>query len=586
MGVSINTHKSLGTGIHTHIVPPLADSFDGFIMELTVTGTATFQLRGRNTGTYNYDVDWGDGTVDTVTTYNGGSHSYSATGTYLVKISGDFPGFEYGVISGGWKDYLTRIVQWGNIQWKSFYRAFTGFDNLTSLPTDYPDISGLTDTRARNMFYNLPALTSCDLSNWQNTGNFSGDALGMLYGLLDCTNINLTGWDTSNMTNTQDFMAQCGRTAGGCSVTAPSLNWSSSNTLYRMFYRACVKADSDVSNWTLNASGVSLARFFYESGTYSSPTFSSVTELDMSTWNNTSGINNMQYFAYNSGALKNINVTGWDTSNVTNMFRAFYGCLQIEEIIGLSTMDISSVTDAGDMFYNTRKLKFDNHNFGSSWNNWAACTGSFDQFFYRNGYSLAAVDAGPPPTVSAWSMPNATGNIRDIFREAQYAAGSTITLNWNYPNCNSMVQSFYIIKGVTTINIDITTNSLTDLTNFARQASSLETIVFGSNVDFSTVTSMSHSFFAMSTTPTTLTFDASVDFGAITTLTNLVGSGSVRKLTTASYDALLVRLEATNSNTVSLSVNVSQYTAGSAADTARAALIADHSWTITDGGSV
>ena len=57
-------------------------------------------------------------------------------------------------------------------------------------------------------------------------------------------------------------------------------------------------------------------------------------------------------------------------------------------------------------------------------------------------------------------------------------------------------------------------------------------------------------------------------------------------MTTASYDALLVRLEATNSNTVSLNVNVSQYTAGSAAATARAALIADHSWTITDGGSV
>ena len=136
------------------------------------------------------------------------------------------------------------------------------------------------------------------------------------------------------------FMAHCGRTAGGCTVTAPSLNWSSSNTLYRMFYRACVKADSNLSNWTLNASGVSLARFFYESGTFSSPTFNGVTELDMSTWNNTAGINNMQYFAYNGNALKNINITNWDTSNVTNMYRAFYGNMYIEEIIGLSTMDI------------------------------------------------------------------------------------------------------------------------------------------------------------------------------------------------------------------------------------------------------
>tara|TARA_R100001443_G_scaffold21896_1_gene34093 strand:- start:2057 stop:3820 length:1764 start_codon:yes stop_codon:yes gene_type:complete len=587
MPVSINTHGSLGVGIHTHIVPPATSSFDGFIMELTVTGTSAFQLRGRAIGTYNYDVDWGDGTIDTVTTYNGGSHTYSSTGTYLVKISGDFSGFEYGTISGGWKDYLTKIVQWGNIQWKSFYQAFTGFDNLNSLPTDYPDISGLTDTRARKMFYNLPALTSCDLSNWQNTGNFSGDALGMLYGFLDCTNINLTGWDTSNMTNTQDFMAHCGRTAGGCTVTAPNLDFSGTNTLYRMFYRACVKANSDVSNWTLNASGVSLARFFYESGAFSSPTFAGVTELDMSTWNNTSGINNMQYYAYNSSALKNINVTNWDTSNVTDMYRAFYGCLHIQEIAGLSTIDISSVTDAREMFFNTRKLKFDNHNFGPSWNNWAACTTTFAKFFYRNGYSLAAVDAGPPPTVSAWSMPSATGNIQELFREAQYASGSTITLNWNYPACTSFLLAFFITKGVSTININMTTtNALTSLKDSFKQASSLSSIIFGSNMDFSGVTDMSSAFFQISTTPTTLTFDASADFGALTTIGSLVGSGSTRKMTTASYDALLVRLEATNSNTVTLNVNASQYTAGSAADTARTALIADHSWTISDGGSV
>jgi len=48
----------------------------------------------------------------------------------------------------------------------------------------------------------------------------------------------------------------------------------------------------------------------------------------------------------------------------------------------------------------------------------------------------------------------------------------------------------------------------------------------------------------------------------------------------------LVRFEATNSNTVTLGAGGSQYTAGSAAALARAALIADHSWTITDGGAV
>ena len=554
-------------------------------MELNVTGASTFQLRGRNVGTYNYEVDWGDGTVETVTTYNGGAHAYASTGTYEVKISVDFPGFEYGTISGGWKDYLTKIVQWGNIEWKSFYRAFTDFPYLTSLPADYPDITGLVDKRPYRMFYNNIRLVACDLSNWQNTGNFVGASNQMLSANVRCTNINLTGWDVSNLTNAQDIMSQCGRAAGGCTVTAPNLDWSGTNTLYRMFYRSCIKTDTDINNWTLRAAGVSLSRFFYESGSFSSPTFSAVSEVDMSTWNNTSGITDMQYFMYNATAVKNINVTNWDTSNVTNMFRAFYGCTTLEEIIGLSTIDISSVVDGRTMFYNTRKLKFNNHNFGTSWNNWAAATFNFSQFFYRNGYSLSDANAGPTPTVADWSMPNATGNIYNLFREAKYTAGSTITLNWNYPNCTSMQQTFYIIKGVSTLNINMTTtNVLTNFLNCARSAASISSITFGSNMDFSGVTNFQTAFYAMAAT-CNLVFDSAVDFSSVTNLVSIVGSGS-RKMTTSSYDAFLVRLEATNSNTVGLSAGQSNYTGSGAGGTARAALIADHGWTITDGGPV
>ena len=130
--MQISISNVIGGGLGSTSSGP---TFDGFIMELTVTGSDAFQLRGRNVAgyVYNAQVDWGDGTVDTVTTWNGGSHVYASTGTYQVKISGDFPAFNYVSIAGAWKDYLTRIVQWGNIQWKSFFGAFGGFPNLTSL---------------------------------------------------------------------------------------------------------------------------------------------------------------------------------------------------------------------------------------------------------------------------------------------------------------------------------------------------------------------------------------------------------------------------------------------------------------------
>ena len=58
-------------------------------------------------------------------------------------------------------------------------------------------------------------------------------------------------------------------------------------------------------------------------------------------------------------------------------------------------------------------------------------------------------------------------------------------------------------------------------------------------------------------------------------------------LSTANYDALLIAWEAQAvQDNVDFHAGNSQYTTGGAAAAARAALIADHNWTITDGGAV
>jgi surface protein len=58
-------------------------------------------------------------------------------------------------------------------------------------------------------------------------------------------------------------------------------------------------------------------------------------------------------------------------------------------------------------------------------------------------------------------------------------------------------------------------------------------------------------------------------------------------LSTINYDSLLVGWESLMvQNNVIFDANIANYTLGSAAETARAALIADHNWTITDGGGI
>jgi surface protein len=73
------------------------------------------------------------------------------------------------------------------------------------------------------------------------------------------------------------------------------------------------------------------------------------------------------------------------------------------------------------------------------------------------------------------------------------------------------------------------------------------------------------------------------DISNVTTMMNMFFDST---LSTANYDALLYGWGAQSvKNNVTFHGGNSKYTAGSTAASARAALIADHSWTITDGGT-
>ena len=55
--------------------------------------------------------------------------------------------------------------------------------------------------------------------------------------------------------------------------------------------------------------------------------------------------------------LKSIDITGWDTSNVTDMVHMFSYLPDLEEIIGLEELDVSSVTNMNSMFENCKSIE-------------------------------------------------------------------------------------------------------------------------------------------------------------------------------------------------------------------------------------
>ena len=149
----------------------IAKGQNEFITEWETTA-ANQSITIPTTGTgYNYTVDWGDGNTDTGILTDA-THSYTASGSYVVKISGSFPRIYFAGSTGTNRDRLKRITQWGNISWGSMAGAFQDCSNMTLANTaGVPDLSAVTD-----MSYMFAGCSSfnTNINNWNVTNIRNG----------------------------------------------------------------------------------------------------------------------------------------------------------------------------------------------------------------------------------------------------------------------------------------------------------------------------------------------------------------------------------------------------------------------------
>jgi surface protein len=150
-----------------------------------------------SSGTYNFTVDWGDGSQDTITTWNQAqtTHTYATAGTYTLSIVGVIEGFRFAQ-SNQDRNKILSISTFGNLKLGNNNGYFTGCGNLVlSSVSDVLDLSGTTNLL--NMFSGCNSLTtianvgSWDVSNVTNMSYmFSGTNL---------FNDDLSNWDTSSV---------------------------------------------------------------------------------------------------------------------------------------------------------------------------------------------------------------------------------------------------------------------------------------------------------------------------------------------------------------------------------------------------
>lgn len=139
----------------------------------------------------------------------------------------------------------------------------------------------------------------------------------------------------------------------------------------------------------LNTSAVTTMRDMFYS-------CSALEELDLSHFE-TSSVTNMFYMFYDNEKLEKLDVGNFDTSSVTNMYAMFANCTSLEEL-DVSNFDTNSATDMYRMFDSCVKLKkLDVSNFDTS-------SVTDMAYMFRNCSTLEKLDVSNFNTSSVTSM--------------------------------------------------------------------------------------------------------------------------------------------------------------------------------------
>lgn len=189
--------------------------------------------------TYDYSVDWGDGTEISTGENGTASHTYSNPGIYTVKVIGEFPAIFF---NDNYDQQILSIEQWGNIQWETMEFAFYGCSNLICNATDAPNLSKV---KSMQRMFGGAVNFKGDLSNWQ-VGNVE-DMSWLFHGNV-IFNSDLSQWDVSSV-KTMNRMFLFAET-----YNQPLNNWDVSSVIdMEQMLGAAYKFNHSLGDWNIRS---------------------------------------------------------------------------------------------------------------------------------------------------------------------------------------------------------------------------------------------------------------------------------------------------------------------------------------------
>lgn len=313
-----------------------------FEIDTTQSGSAsdTFILPLVSSGTYDFYIDWGDGNIDNITTYNQSevTHVYSSSGTYTCTILGTLIGWAFAAAGDIAK--LTEISNWGVWAADTTVGCFQGCSNLDVTATDTPDISGTTSLESffngcSVMAYNS-SINDWDVSHITN--------MRLLFQQCDAFNQDLNNWDTSLVTDMEQVFF-------GCAIFNGNIdNWNTSSVItFDEMFRFTGAFNRDISGWNVSSCQIFFRMFA-----------NCIFNQNIGSWTTTSATNMANMF--DSNTVFNQNISSWNVANVTSMAGMFNGASSFNQNIGGWTT--TSLQNTSIMFQSATVF---NQNLGS-WN--------------------------------------------------------------------------------------------------------------------------------------------------------------------------------------------------------------------------
>ena len=307
----------------------------------TSTGSSTatrITLPLISTGSYNFIVEWGDGSTDRITTWNQAevTHTYAAAGVYQLTITGTINGFRFN--NGGDRLKLLSILKWGTgFRLGATDAHFFGCQNLDL--SEVEDVLNLAGTTSFfNTFSTCNNLSTINNSNLWDTSNITN--MHFTFNVVSGVgkfNSDISNWDMSKVTTlrstfqnqlefNQDISTKVARRSDGVEYIA----WDTLNvTEFQFVLNAGTgnvgKFNQNIGNWN-TSKGVNMSVMFQNQESFNQDISTKVVTVGNKTyraWDTLNATNLQGIIGVTTGTSGkgkfNQNIGNWNTSKVTAM---------------------------------------------------------------------------------------------------------------------------------------------------------------------------------------------------------------------------------------------------------------------------